>query len=107
MLGYFLRWEYAAVGGGTGYANAFCGTGEFRDSASAMRTLLRKTSNGLFFRGPDQWTENPAEAFNFKSIDHALDFIARWGLREVEVTFGFKNSTTVASVPPDKLGVIY
>jgi hypothetical protein len=69
-----------------------------------MRTLLRKITTGLYFQGPDKWTSNPAEAFNFKSIDRALHFIDTWRLTEVELAFGFKGSHSVTAVPIDKTG---
>ena len=72
-----------------------------------MRTLLRKIPSGLFFQGPDRWTGNPAEAFNFKSIDRALAFVEKWNLREVELAFGFKGSHSVTKVPLEKIAVGY
>ena len=67
-----------------------------------MRTLLRKIPSGLYFQGPDRWTNNPAEAFNFKSIDRALKFIQTWRLKDVELAFGFKGSRSVTSVSLEK-----
>jgi hypothetical protein len=72
-----------------------------------MRTLLRKVSNGLYFQGPDRWTGNPAEAFNFKSIDRALSFIRTWRLQEVELAFAFTDQLETKRVPPDRLGTEY
>src|SRR3974390_2921740 len=54
-----------------------------------MRTLLRNLSTGLYFQGPDQWTRNPANAHNFKMIDHALEFVRHWQLLDVELAFAF------------------
>jgi hypothetical protein len=68
-----------------------------------MRTVLRKMSTGLYFKGPDQWTSNPADAHNFKMIDHALEFIRRWSLNDVEIAFAFKNDDAVTHVPVDKI----
>ena len=72
-----------------------------------MRTLLRKTSTGLFFQGPGQWTDDPGAAFNFKSIDRALDFIRTWKLEETEVAFGFRGQPAVQRVPMDKIALTY
>jgi hypothetical protein len=72
-----------------------------------MRTLLRKTSTGLFFQGPDRWTKNPAEAHNFKEIDRALDFIERWKLQEMELAFSFDDLEEVTFVPVDKMELRY
>ena len=69
-----------------------------------MRTLLRKIPSGLYFRGPDQWTSDPADAFNFKTIDHALEFVAKWTLQDVELAFAFKEAQSVTGVPLEKTG---
>ena len=72
-----------------------------------MRTLLRKVSTGLYFEGPDRWTVNPAKAHNFKMIDHALQFIRKWKLEDVEVAFAFNEAGTVKRVPIDKIETKY
>jgi hypothetical protein len=66
------------------------------------RTLLRKVSTGRYFQGPGQWTPDPQEAKNFKSIDRALDFIADWKLKDVELAFAFGNSVDVTGVAVEK-----
>ncbi len=72
-----------------------------------MRTLLRKVSTGLYFQGPDQWTQHPAQAHNFKMIDHALDFVRRWHLGDVELAFAFDEAEDVTRVPIDKMELRY
>ena len=72
-----------------------------------MRTLLRKVPEGLYFQGPDQWTSNPAEAFNFKAIDRALKFVETWKLQNVEVAFAFDDHAHVTGVPLEKLALGY
>ena len=72
-----------------------------------MRTLLRKTSTGLFFQVPGKWTEDPAKAFNFQSIDRALSFIQTWNLQETELAFAFQGHTSVKRVPLEKLALKY
>jgi hypothetical protein len=72
-------------------------------NGSRMRTLLQNCSSGLYFEGPDQWTTNPDKAFNFKSIDHALEFINKWKLKSVEVVFAFRGGHHVQRVPKEKL----
>jgi len=72
-----------------------------------MRTLLRQTSTGLFFEGPGKWTENPAAAFNFRSIDRLLGFIRQWNLRDVEPAFGFKDEPSAKTVPVERLATDY
>ena len=72
-----------------------------------MRTLLRKVSTGLYFQGPDQWTHSPAQAHNFKMIDHALRFVDKWGLQDIELAFAFDDLEEVTRVPIDKMELRY
>lgn len=72
-----------------------------------MRTLLRKVSTGLYYKGPDQWTGNPAEAHNFKIIDRALHFVEKWHLENIEIAFAFDDADGVTSVPIDKIELRY
>lgn len=72
-----------------------------------MRTILRKVSTGLYFQGPDQWTRNPAKAHNFKLIDHALSFVEKWHLQDVELAFAFDDLEEVTRVPIDKMELRY
>lgn len=70
-----------------------------------MRTLLRKIPAALYFQGPDKWTNNPAEALNFNSIDRALRFVEQWQLKDVELAFAFGDEETVTAVDVDRLKV--
>ena len=72
-----------------------------------MKTLLRNVSTGLYFRGPDQWTRNPAEAHNFKMIDRAVQFVEQWKLRDMELAFAFADEEEVTRVPIDKMTLRY
>ena len=72
-----------------------------------MRMLLRKIPSGLYFQGPDQWTSNPLDGFNFKSIDHALQFIETWRLKDVELAFAFNEPASVTRVPLEKIASHY
>jgi len=72
-----------------------------------MKTLLRKTASAVYFQGPDQWTQNPGDAFNFKSIDRALQFIRRWQLKGVELVFAFADEAEVKQVDLERLNVGY
>jgi hypothetical protein len=71
-----------------------------------MRTLLRKIPATLYFQGPDKWTNNPSEAFNFNSIDRALRFIEQWHLKDVELAFAFDDES-VTAVDMDRLKLKY
>jgi len=77
------------------------------DEWANMRTLLRKASSGLFFQGPDHWTNNPDAGLNFKSIDRALEFVRTYKLEGVEVAFAFRNSSAVTTAPVEKLELKY
>ena len=70
-----------------------------------MRTVLRRKENGLYFQGPDQWTNDPADAFDFKMIDRAIGFVRKWGLKDVEVAFCFKDRHCITGVPLEKMSV--
>jgi len=72
-----------------------------------MRTLLRRVSTGLYFQEADRWTTDPQQACNFKTIDHALEFIRRWKLRGVELAFSFKNSKNVRAVSVESTSLDY
>jgi len=72
-----------------------------------MRTLLRQAESGLYFEGPDQWTENRSRAHNFKLIDHALAFVRKWNLRDLELVFAFDDAEEVTRVPIEKMELRY
>jgi hypothetical protein len=72
-----------------------------------MRTLLRNTSTGLYFQGPDRWTSDPAQARDFKMIDRALDFIDTWRLKNMELAFSFRGARQVTAVAPEKIALRY
>ena len=72
-----------------------------------MRTLLRNTTTGLFFQGPDQWTSDPAKARDFRMIDRALGFIETWRLKNIELAFAFRGARQVTAVPPEKIALRY
>jgi len=72
---------------------------------SEMKTILRKVSTGQYFQSPGRWTNNPAEAFDFKMIDRALQFIAHWNLKEVELAFAFSDRQEVKRVPLEKIAL--
>jgi hypothetical protein len=70
-----------------------------------MKTLLRNVTNGLFFQGPDRWTNNAAQGLNFKSIDRALEFIKNYKLQGIELAFAFDDSETVTRAPVEKINI--
>lgn len=72
-----------------------------------MKTLLRNTTTGLYFQGPDRWTSNPAEALDFKMIDRAITFIETWSLRDMELAFAVRGYNQVTGVPLAKIALKY
>jgi hypothetical protein len=72
-----------------------------------MRTLLRRVSTGLYFKGPDEWTELARDARDFRMIDRALEFVEKWHLRDVEIAFAFNDYGEVTGVPVEKITVPY
>jgi hypothetical protein len=56
-----------------------------------MKILLRNTQTGLFYVGPDHWTENHPEAFDFEKTDLALDVVRDRKIQNIEVLLKFEN----------------
>jgi len=64
-----------------------------------MTTLLRQTHTGLFSRGPDDWTDDPLRAVDFRFSDRAVHYARAWSLRNVELAFVFDNENEVVAMP--------
>lgn len=62
-----------------------------------MRTLLKHTRTGLYFQGPDKWTDDPDFGYDFKFTGRALQYVATWDLTEVELAFFFDDARLVTS----------
>jgi hypothetical protein len=56
-----------------------------------MKILLRNTQTGLFYVGPDCWTENDPDAFDFEQTDLALDVVRDAKLKSIEVLVKFED----------------
>ncbi len=54
-----------------------------------MKVLLRHTQTGLFYAGPEKWTEQSSEALDFQATDCALDRIWEAKLEGMEVLMHF------------------
>src|ERR1035441_5223685 len=52
-----------------------------------MRTLLRNVPTGLYVQSPEDWTDNPDEALDFKTMSQAIRFAEHAGLRKMELAF--------------------
>jgi hypothetical protein len=56
-----------------------------------MKILLRSIQTGLFYAGPDQWTKNGPEAFDFEKTELALDAVREGKLESIELLMKFEN----------------
>jgi hypothetical protein len=67
-----------------------------------MRTLLRHKQSGAYFRGPDSWTDDPEEAFDFRFVERAEQYIETWHLDNVELVFAFNDPVSITTTRLDK-----
>jgi hypothetical protein len=57
-----------------------------------MKVFLRNTRTGLFYAGPDQWTNEHSQALEFEGPNFALDRVSQAKLEAVEVVIHFEES---------------
>ena len=57
-----------------------------------MKILLRDTQTGLFYAGPNQWSEGQDEARDFKTPDIALDLVDESRLNAMEIIVHFDDA---------------
>lgn len=67
-----------------------------------MKTLLRHTRNGLYFKGPERWTEDPDQALDFRFVDRAISYISTWELKNVELALAYEDSQGIELVTLQK-----
>ncbi len=72
-----------------------------------MRTLLRHTRTGLYYQGSGNWTEDPEQAYDFRFIDRAVQYVELWELTEVELAFVFEDPASVSTVPLERTTARY
>jgi hypothetical protein len=68
-----------------------------------MRTLLRNVPTGLYIQSAENWTGNPDEAFDFKTMSQAIRFVEKTGLRKMELAFVSTQLCRLTEVPLDLL----
>ena len=56
-----------------------------------MRTLLRNTKTGLFYRSEKEWTGDMAGAHDFCSSANAIQLAFEWRLKDMEVVLAFED----------------
>ena len=64
-----------------------------------MRTLLRHVPTGLYVQSAENWTGNPEEAFDFKTMSQASSFVEKAGLRKMELAFVSAHLCRLTEVP--------
>jgi hypothetical protein len=69
-----------------------------------MRTLLRHVSTGLYVQSAEQWTGNPDEAHDFKTMSEAIRFVEKAGLSRMELAFMSSHLCRCTEVPLELLG---
>jgi hypothetical protein len=57
-----------------------------------MKILLRDTQTGLFYAGPNQWSEAQDAACDFKTPDVALDVVDQSKLKTMEIVVHFDDA---------------
>ena len=68
-----------------------------------MRTLLRNVPTGLYVQSAENWTGNPDEALDFKTMSQAIRFVEKAGLRKMELAFVSDHLYRLTEVPLDLL----
>jgi hypothetical protein len=65
-----------------------------------MRVLLRKTTNGFYLQGGGAWVSNPEKAYNFGSIQSAIDFVSetRVDAAQLELALAFDGTRLISPV---------
>jgi hypothetical protein len=69
-----------------------------------MRTILRNKTTDFYFQGVSDWTEQPPEAFDFKSPERVIRFVLAAGLNvnEMEIVFAFDDARYNIGLPIDE-----
>lgn len=57
-----------------------------------MKVLLRNTETGMFYAGPDAWTNESTQAVEFRGPDTALDTVCGSKLNAMEVIIHFEEA---------------
>jgi hypothetical protein len=62
-----------------------------------MRILLRHIPTGLYFRDLENWTSNPAQAFNFAHLGRALRLVHKARFKEMELVLSADSQSGAGS----------
>lgn len=66
-----------------------------------MRTLLRRIPTGEYYQTLNQWTRNAADAYDFRAVELALQFVQLTRLGQTEVVLG-SGDGQVTAIPVTK-----
>ena len=70
---------------------------------ASLRTLLRNVPTGLYVQSAEAWTENPDEAFDFRTMSQAIRYVEQAGLRKMELAFVSPGLCRFTEVPLELL----
>jgi hypothetical protein len=56
-----------------------------------MHVHLRDTQTGLYYAGPQHWTDQAKDAIDFEHVDRAIKANREQGLADVEVVLSFED----------------
>jgi hypothetical protein len=88
--------------------NWCCATMASFEKEQIVRVLLCDAKTGLFYRPPDQWTQEPELAENFRTSYKAALFAQEHGLGSAEVLLDFSDPEYNVRLPIGaRLGLNY
>ena len=68
-----------------------------------MKTFLRHVPTGLYVQSAENWTGNPDEALDFKTMGQAIRFVETTGMRKMELAFVSDSLCPCTEVPLELL----
>ena len=69
------------------------------DESIHMRIVLKSLRTGAFCKGPDDWTNNKADALDFLTSDDAIAFARTHHLKETQVVVQFHDKDYQIHIP--------
>jgi hypothetical protein len=64
-----------------------------------MKILLQSVRSGKFCKGPQEWTDDKAEALDFLTSDQAIRFAQKHRLPETQVVAQFRDHNYYVHLP--------
>jgi hypothetical protein len=74
-----------------------------------MRTLLRNKNTASYFKGVEDWTNSPIDAFDFKLTERVIRFVrdARLNTTDLELVLAFDDPSFDITLAMDERFGIY